>query len=231
MTNATETIETEAIETAEADSSVVRRLANAAKRINETTATVLGIYAKADEKVLQTIYAKNGLMVNLKAYYDAGGRLGGLADRHADRRTYDLLSDAGRVLRKFGTDKPARFTAWGAIVRATTLSEETIASIGTEDVVTVRDVTAAVSAAKSPKPEADAPKAEPKPEPKGTQSVVPNAAADPIAEMGTSDLVPYVVELAARFGTGDACLTADEMTAVKGSLGIILKAMKTAATK
>jgi hypothetical protein len=106
-----------------------RNLEVAKRNVLRAAAAVDKVTAKFQEQKLTAIYSKSGLMVTLKAYITAGGKLTALVDRKSEAGTYNLLSEVKRVEEAFGMERPARFTAWSAIVAAVKMTPEQLDAI------------------------------------------------------------------------------------------------------
>lgn len=104
--------------------------------------------AKRDKAELDAVYAKTGPLLQAAAFIGAGGRLKDLMKRSDDMPLYDRLSNYVRVAERFGTDRPARFTCWSAIVKAVTLKDEELPQ--GDGPITTPMVRAATAARKAP---------------------------------------------------------------------------------
>lgn len=104
--------------------------------------------AKRDKAELDAVYAKTGPLLQAAAFIGAGGRLKDLMKRADDTPLYDRLSNYVRVAERFGTDRPARFTCWSAIVKAVTLKDEELPQ--GDGPITTPMVRAATAARKAP---------------------------------------------------------------------------------
>lgn len=197
----------------------VTALVNLAGKVD--AATLVRVYGGKDGRTV--VAESDSLIVWLDKYLQAGGRLTDITPKDEDRVGYDLLSNVKRVLGRFGTARPPRFTSWSAICRAVKLDDAQLAAIE-GDSIDVKAVNAAVSAkasasrAEHRESTPDAPAAEAD-ERSGERVVT-------IGEAPTALLLETMAELVARANEGQ--LSDDELRSALSMAAAIAKVAKQA---
>jgi hypothetical protein len=207
---------------ADETAAVAARLKSTHGMVNKAVRTILGAARKADKLTLDTIYAPDGLMVNLEGFMAAGGKMTALApiDRASGVKTpeYRLLSNVNSVRKAFGIAKPDRFDTWSTILAAVKVDKAILDGIE-GDVITGVALAAAVKAAK---PERE------------SAAQDDNAAAGEALPVAIDDapagaLFLALNELVARANEGK--LSADEMSALAKSAQVVLAVVKARTVK